>query len=211
MHSALIVGKPNAGKTLFLLQFAQFLGLRALTVRRFLPEGGLPGSPEGARVEPLSLSPQEARRQLVDAQPHKTRELQALVVKIPERKGSRSLVLVDSGGLSEGIHPDPEVRLSQAETIRQLLETRLILHLFDAARVANQADPDALSDVDRQIAAFGGGKNGYAILANKMDLPAAKAGLREIRRQFPGQTILPVSALTGQGFREVRAFVRRHL
>ena len=47
------------------------------------------------------------------------------------------------------------------------------------------------------------------ILANKIDLPDAEAGVEKLRREFAGHVIIPISALHRQGFREVKRFVWR--
>ncbi|MCL6548322.1 MAG: GTP-binding protein HSR1, partial [Alicyclobacillus sp.] len=64
-------------------------------------------------------------------------------------------------------------------------------------------------DLDSQVAAFGAQHAGYLLLANKMDLPAAERGLRELCKRVPRQRVIPVSALRGTGFREVKRHVWR--
>ena len=68
-----------------------------------------------------------------------------------------------------------------------------------------------MGEVDYQISQFAQLKRGYAILANKMDKSEAKKGLIKIKEEFPGNLILPVSALYKKGFKEVKTFVAHNI
>ncbi|HAV21096.1 MAG TPA: hypothetical protein DCX02_04365 [Firmicutes bacterium] len=76
--------------------------------------------------------------------------------------------------------------------------------------VDKSSDPED-ADLDMQLAAFAGPRGGYCIVANKMDLPGAKRGLARIRRLFTGYKVLPVSAATKEGLKEVRRHVLLNL
>jgi predicted GTPase len=193
MRECLIVGKPNAGKTLFFINFAEYLGLRLLW-----PTGG--GAP---------LSPCQARRLLVDDTPHRTRRLQRAAVRVASGLGSRAAVLVDSTGLTEGISPDAEVRQGMARTLQAMQRAQLVLHLVDAA--ARPGTPSAPGEVDREVAAFARGRAGYLLLANKVDLPEASQGLRHLAELLPDDALVPVSARLGKGFPQVRRMLARRL
>lgn len=198
MKQSLIVGQTNVGKTLFLLNFAEYLGLRQVEVDRQAPSG---------ETERLSLSLPAARRALVHTDPHTTRSLQSTELRLPAGKQRRPFLLVDSTGLTDGIHENEEVRHAMAQTLELLQEADLILHMLDAARVGGSQEGEGVSEVDRQIARYAIVRSSYAILANKMDLPRAKAGLLRIQEAFPHQRVIPVSALKKIGFREVKSFV----
>lgn len=192
MRECLIVGKPNVGKTLFFLNFAQYLGLRYLW-----PAG-----------EP-QLSLDRARRELVDDRPHRTRNLCRVVVRVPAGKGRKAAVLTDTTGLTDDINEDAAIRRAMAQTLRAIREAGLILHLVDVA--APPGSPGAPGVVDLEVAAFARHRGGYALLANKMDLPQAGEGLRRLCAAMAGDPVFPISARLGTGFPRVRAFVRRWL
>lgn len=184
--SAIIIGRPNAGKTLFALQFAEFLGVKQWSLER-----------AGEPVDPSE------RAHLVGPFPHTTRHVQAIGLTMRAGKRKAALRLLDTAGLTPGIHEDPSVRAAQAVTIRHLLGADLVLHLFDAAA------PDPIDEIDREVQA--GAPGAYAILANKIDLPGAAEGVRRLRQAFGGRPLFPISALHKTGFREVAAYVARHL
>jgi len=194
----LVVGKPNVGKTLFSLRFAFFLGAEAIRLARAGQER------EWASVD-------EAVRELVSDRPHQTLELQRLVLDIRGRKGSRRFELVDTGGLTDDIPASPEVRQAQVDTLGLLFQSKFLLHMLDASAVGRPGAPEAPGEVDVQLYHFGRARGRYLLLANKMDLEGALEGWREARRRFPGVPMVAVSAVTGQGFKEVRRHLQRHL
>src|SRR5690606_27206382 len=106
-------------------------------------------------------------------------------------------------------HEDASVRRAMAQTLGAVRDAHLILHVVDAAKAAGGGVVQAIGDVDYQVAHFSQIRDGYLILANKIDLPGAQRGAELIRREFSQHAVVPVSALTRQGFREVKRFVWR--
>lgn len=204
MRDALCValGRTNAGKTVFTLHFAAYLGVRRLNLAFAEADG---------RLYRREYGVEEAVRDLVGPSPHLTRRLQRISLEIPGGKGVKRFDLVDTSGLMDGIHPDREVRRAMAQTLSVVREARVILHLVDAALAGQGGPVAALGDVDYQVAQFAQMRGGYAVLANKMDLPGARRGLEVIQKELAGHTILPISALHRQGFQEVRRFVWNQL
>ncbi|HHW08789.1 MAG TPA: GTP-binding protein HSR1 [Firmicutes bacterium] len=202
MSRCLVIGKTNVGKSVFVLHFAHYLGVSEV---RLTCE-----DPEGRRREKV-FAVENAVRDLSGATPHQTLCLQSIKLELPVGKGRKLLELVDTSGLSEGIHSDINVRRAMAQTLANVREAKIILHMVDASRAGMTGAVEAIGEVDYQVAQFAQMRGGYLILANKMDLPAAKTGLALIRREFAGHTIIPISALYGHGFREVKQYVCRWL
>lgn len=201
MKQCLIIGKANAGKTLFLINFAEYLGARSLRLSVERSDGS---------ASEASFSLTDARKTLVDAVPHKTLGLQTLTLSVPGGKTVRRLQLSDSAGLTEDIHEASDVRRAMAQTLRYLRHAGMVLHVVDASQVGQEGAVEAMGEVDLQIARYAPERGPYAIVANKMDLPLAKQGLQTILQTFRGKLVLPVSALEKRGFREVRTFVWKH-
>ncbi|NLY54006.1 MAG: GTP-binding protein HSR1 [Firmicutes bacterium] len=192
----LVIGRTNVGKTAFVLSFAEYLGVNRVEITFNYPDGF-------STKQAFSIN--QARQELIGQGPHKTRCLQAIEVQVPVGKTKKTIRLTDSSGFSEGIPSDKGIRQAIAQTLLEIKRSAIVLHMLDAA------SPACVSEVDRQIASYADTRGGYVILANKMDLPQARAGLERIRSQFPNQLILPISALHKRGFREVKAIVARSI
>lgn len=200
MRNCLVLGRTNVGKTMFCVNFAEFLGLHRLEVYYQLPDGT-------TRQRKYDLS--AARHELSGLGQHKTRSLQSIQLDLPGGKGTRKFTLTDSTGLTDGIHPDRSLRESMAQTLSELKSADCILHIVDLGEVAKAGGLHAIGELDLQVAELGGFKDGYAILANKLDLPDAKKGLAILREEMGDKKVIPISAIYRQGFREVKEYVWR--
>lgn len=197
-----MIGQTNVGKTLFVLNFAEYLGMSELEMKiRFS---------NGFTVNKVYSIPQ-ARQELTGLGPHKTRCLQSVTLDIPVGKGRKRIQITDSTGLIDTIHQDVEVRRAIAQTLSAIRQADVLLHIIDPTRLCQQPSHVALGEIDYQVAQFAQLRGQYSILANKMDLPGAREGLQQLLKSLPGQYIIPISALYKRGFREVKAFVCRNL
>ncbi|HHV62070.1 MAG TPA: GTP-binding protein HSR1 [Firmicutes bacterium] len=246
MRRCIVLGKPNAGKTLFVLHFAEFLHAKEVTIKFqepvAAPRKGTGVDPEArtgsaaCSLDPVSGSDpgahgrnpgagfgpstsehfktykiQDAVRDLTGPRPHTTRCLQSVVLELPAGKGKKTVELIDTSGLTDGIHQDAEIRRAMSQTLSSVRAAHIILHIIDASKAGKKGAVEAMGDVDYQVAAFAQMRGGYCILANKIDLPGARDGVKKIRDEFPGHIVIPISALYKEGFKEVKAFVLREL
>jgi len=104
------------------------------------------------------------------------------------------MVVADIPGLIKGAHKG--VGLGD-EFLRHIERTRVLVHVVDASA----ADPVEDYRVLRaELEAYGCGVPGKKgiVIANKMDLPAAREGLERLREAL-AEEVIPVSAATGQG------------
>lgn len=196
MQQCLVIGRSNVGKTAFVLNFAEYLGLNRVEIIFNYPDGF--STKQAFRLD-------HARQELIGSGQHKTRCLQAVEITVPAGKTKKTILLTDSSGFSEGIPGDQAVRRAAAQTLLEIKRAPLVLHMLDAS------SQGAVGEVDRQIASYADTRGGYVILANKMDLPQAREGLERIRRQFTRQLVIPISALYKRGFKEVKAIVAHSL
>jgi predicted GTPase len=194
LKEAIVIGRPNVGKTLLTINLAEFLGQRRVEVM-FRPRDG------AAYTCIYSIA--QARADLVAETPHRTRCLQSLVLSVPRGKGVRKVVVTDTTGLCDEIHPSSAVRRAMADTIRSVARAVIILHVVDPL--------NPLSGVDLDILRFGQTQEGYALVANMMDLPGRAEQVPQLVRAARPAPVFPVSALKRTGLGEVRAFLRRHL
>jgi len=201
-QECLILGKVNVGKTLFLISFAEYLGLKDIEITFLSPD---------QQAWKMKYSINRAKGLLINPHPHKTRCLQKVTLNLPMGKGKKEIALIDSSGFVEGIHENREIRKGIAQTLSKISKTSVILHLIDTAKVGEMKNLTKMGEVDLQIAQFAQIKGGYALLANKMDIPYAKAGLDHLKQELSDLTIIPISAKEKQGFKEVKAFVCRNI
>ncbi len=190
------------GKTLFLINFAEYLGVKSFNIE-FVNNTGSKTSEK--------IIPQTAVSYLVDKNPHKTRCLQSIIINVPVGKGKKKIKIVDTSGFIDGIHPNIEIRKAISQTLTTVRDSDIILHIIDASAVKNKDLPSSMGEVDYQIAQFAQLKKSYAILANKMDLPGANEGFEKIKQEFSGNLIFPISALHKTGFKEVKIFVMHNI
>ncbi len=209
MRQSVVIGKANVGKTLFCIYFAQYIGVREMTWLVERTDG---------RTEHVRTSPKSAAETLSGELPHKTRCLQSVCLDFARGKGVRQFLLTDTTGLTDGIHPEADLRRAMAQTLRAIVNADVVLHMVDAAAIGEvglgrkpnrAAHEHGWSELDDQIAELGEHKSGYLILANKMDLPGAKQGYRELSKRFTRHRVVPISALHQNGFREVKQHVWR--
>lgn len=204
MKRCIVLGKPNVGKTLLVLRLADYMKVKDVDIT-FVDPGGVRYS----KKYPVDI----AIRELVGALPHQTKCLQSLSLEFKAGKGKKAVELMDTTGLTQQIHDDPLTRKAMAQTLSAIRSAEIIIHVIDAHLLGSaDALPDpAEGDLDMQLAAFAGPRGGYCVVANKMDLPGAKRGLARIRRLFTGYKVLPVSAATREGLKEVKRHVLRNL
>lgn len=209
MRHSVVIGKANVGKTLFCIHFAQYIGVREMTWLIERTDG---------RTEHVRTSPKAAEETLSGELPHKTRCLQSVCLDFARGKGMRQFLLTDTTGLTDGIHPEVDLRRAMAQTLRAIVNADVVLHMVDAAAIGEAGSVEkgkhlgaegAWSALDDQIAELGDHKSGYLILANKMDLQSAKRGYRELSKRFTRHRVVPISALHQSGFREVKQHVWR--
>ncbi len=197
----IIVGRPNVGKTLLMINFAAYLGLRELRVE-------VPDEDGVSRTERLSLD--KARRQLVSLYAPKTTSVQAVPVDVALGRQRLRVMVLDTPGMTEGIRDQPDERRQTALTLERLMTASLIFHVIDAPAIRTRRQ-EPLGALDTALVEFGRKMDSYLVVANKMDRPGGHDGLKRFRESHRGVTVVPVSCLTRRGFRELKNWLMRTL
>jgi len=201
MREFLVVGLPNSGKTMFTLNFASYVGSKSVDVL-FRSYDGI--------VTCRHFSIEEAKSQLCSTLLHKTRFMQSLILKIALGKIILQFKLTDTCGISPSIHQDENIRRGMSQTLSVLRSVDFIFHIVDASCLAT-ANIATRNTIDHELYHYGILRNGYTILANKIDVPAAKQNMPQLHSLFPRANIIPISALLSQGFKEVKSCVARNI
>lgn len=199
MKKCLVTGMPNVGKTSFVINFAEYMGVKELKLHVKQVAGY-------TAINNYSLD--EARRKLISVKDNATKEVQLIKLEIAKGKSIKELQLIDSCGLSDGIHPDEEIRLAMARTLKLIRDTEFILHIIDINNIKkDKKDRDILLPVDRLILDYASLEKRYAILANKMDLSCAELNFKLLKNHLRDIIIIPISSLYKEGFKEVKKMV----
>jgi GTPase len=168
---------------------------------------GLPNAGKSSLIRRVS-----AARPKVADYPFTTLHPNLGVVRLAE---GRSFVLADIPGVIEGAAQGAGLGI---RFLKHLARTRLLLHLVDIAPPDETADPAAqVRMLEQELAAFGGGladKERWLVL-NKVDLLETSEYERR-RDALTAQLawdapVFGVSALTGQGTRELAEALMRHI
>lgn len=201
MKEFAVVGRPNSGKTLFVLNFAAFLHCKTVDMTFRSPDGLL-------NCRHFTLA--EAKRELCGPGPHKTRSIQSLVLKVPVGKTAVAFKLTDTCGIQESIHENDAIRRGMAQTLGLISSGDFIVHLVDLTAItdAHLAEPN---NIDHEVYQYGIARQRYLLLANKIDLPPALPNLPRLTTAFAQATVIAISALTGQGFASVKAQVAQNV
>ncbi|PSR20729.1 MAG: GTP-binding protein HSR1 [Sulfobacillus acidophilus] len=197
-----IVGAPNVGKSLFVINFTQYLGSREIQMEE---SSGASGLPRDRR-----LSFEKARRDLVSLYSPKTTQIQTMTAHVLINRQPQRLYLLDTPGINDGIAPDAAARWQIARTLERALTATTILHMIDASLVATRRR-ESLGAFDMAMLGWGRQLDCYGVIAHKMDRPGSHEGLRILRTQFPDVPIIPVSSITRRGYRELKLFLVRAL
>ncbi|MGM0470742.1 MAG: GTPase domain-containing protein [Bacillota bacterium] len=198
MTKSLVVGQTNAGKTCFTVNFADYLGVEKLKLTLKQPAGF-----SSERTYQL----QTAREELVASQAHTTKQVQQIELQLPAKKGSKKLELVDTCGLIEGIHSQYQIRTAMAQTLAQLRQADIILHIVDLIKLDTIKQ---LPRLDLEIYNYCRDKC-YLLLANKIDLEGAANNLTYLQQKLSSKQIIPISALYQRGFKKVKSFLLKNI
>ncbi len=199
---ALVIGKPNVGKSLFVVNFAAYLGMKEIHSPRADSQGS------GRKKNVLTL--EEARHKLVSPKSYRTLSPYRLEIDLGEGKQRKTFWLVDSTGICEGVHHQVDIRAAMSSTLRLLTQADLVIHVIDAAALGSKR-LEAMGAVDDAICHYAQSHGPYLLLANKTDKPGASDNLPYVREHFAGIPVIAVSALTRRGFREIKTRTLRYL
>lgn len=195
----LLIGRPHVGKTLLMINFAAYLGMSDIRVEVQDGDG---------RQMARRLTLDRARRELVSLSTPKTAQVHSLTVDVTSGRQRAEILLIDTPGVMEGIAPDSRDRHLAAQTIERLMRAALVFHVVDVSRVKSQCQ-EAGESFDRSLWEFGQRREGYLVVANKVDRPGSHEGLKFLRDECPGNAIIPVSCITRRGFRDLKMWVTR--
>lgn len=190
-----VVGAAKEGKTLFCINFAEFMGARSLCYTERNPSG------IGMGV----ISPETARELMVDPGPRCNGVVRSFAVNLFHRQPQR-IALIDTASLKEQSPLPHAERKKLVLTLQALQEADIILHLVDLA-CKDPARIDFSGATNRYLSSYCLHKNKqYLIIGTKCDLLNGRKG--NLRHFYsPNGKPLFISSTTREGFPQLRRFL----
>ena len=172
---------------------------------RTIADAGLVGYPNAGKSTLLRRI--SAARPKVAAYPFTTLHPIIGVVEFP---GYRRATIADIPGLIEGAHRG--LGLGH-EFLRHITRCRILLFVIDVAGSETRNPIEDLQKLRREIDLYDPtlSKRPWYIIANKMDLPAARENLQALQDRFSTVETAAVSAQTGEGVEELIAKLEKWL
>jgi len=171
---------------------------------KLLADVGIVGLPNAGKSTLLSVV--SAARPKIADYPFTTLHPNLGVVSLDDYT---SFVLADIPGLIEGAHQGAGLG---DKFLRHVERTRLLIHLLDGTSTPPLAD---LEQINRELTLFNEqlGAKPQIVVLNKMDLPQARENWHRVRAalQERGQEAMCISAITGQGVRELMGRLAQRL
>jgi len=117
------------------------------------------------------------------------------------RQEDERLTLADMPGLIEGAHAG---RGLGDRFLRHIERTKFLIHMIDIAAVEERDPVEDYKKLNKELSLYSKDlrKGVQLIVANKIDIPEAKDNLKKLRQSVK-KKIYPISALTGEGTKEL--------
>lgn len=112
-------------------------------------------------------------------------------------KGGESFVVADIPGLIEGAHQGAGLG---HEFLRHIERTRVLLYILDAAESEGRDVIEDFAVLQQELTRYDARlvQRPFLVVANKMDLPAARKNIKKLEDKFKEHLIF-ISAATGEG------------
>lgn len=122
--------------------------------------------------------------------------------------GASGFVIADIPGLIEGASEGVGLGL---EFLRHIERTRVIIHIVDAASTEGRDPVADIYAIDKELDSYDKSilEKPQVIAANKIDALSDEAALKRLKDEFEpkGVRVFPISAVTGQGIKELLYYV----
>ena len=123
------------------------------------------------------------------------------VVKIHDS----SFVAADIPGLIEGAHKGKGMG---NKFLAHISRTKIILHLID---MSDKNSHSKFNAINKELSLHNLGDRAQIIVANKMDMTTAQVNLKDFKRKLHSKNISAISALTGEGVKDLINHVEKLL
>ena len=164
---------------------------------------GLVGFPNSGKSTLISMA--SGARPKIAAYPFTTKAPVLGVVNF----GDSVLTMADIPGLIKGSHSGKGLGI---RFLRHIERTRLLVHMIDMAGSDGRDPAEDYRVINRELEAYSNNllKLPTIIVANKMDLAKAQDNLRRFKKEIK-KKIIPISALKGEGIKELIDAIKKRI
>jgi len=172
---------------------------------RTIADAGLVGYPNAGKSTLLRQI--SAARPRVAAYPFTTLHP---IIGVVEFSGYRRATIADIPGLIEGAHRG--LGLGH-EFLRHITRCRIFLFVIDVAGSEGRNPVEDLQQLRKELDLYDPllSQRPWFVIANKMDLPCAEENLRGVRKKFPKNDIVTISAAKGEGIEKLKEKLEKWL
>lgn len=171
--------------------------LTALLELKIMADVGIVGYPNAGKSTLISTI--SSAHPKIANYPFTTKEPVLGVVKLYE---DATMVACEIPGLIEGAH---EGRGLGDKFLRHIERTKVLIHLVDIAAVEGRQPLKDYRKLNHELKAYSKElmKKPQVIALNKIDLTGAPEHLKKFKKSMPRTKVYPISAVTGQGLKEL--------
>lgn len=113
------------------------------------------------------------------------------------RRYDKDIIIADIPGIIEGASEGAGLGL---DFLRHVERTRMLLHVVDASGIEGRIPTEDVELINNELKKYGElSQKPQILVANKMDLPDAQAGLNMLKEAYPDTLIVPISAADMKG------------
>ncbi|MDD5495494.1 MAG: GTPase ObgE [Candidatus Omnitrophica bacterium] len=123
---------------------------------------------------------------------------------------SASFVIAEIPGLIEGAHRGKGLG---DKFLRHIERTKVLVHLIDASACDGRSPGEDYVKLNKELELYSKAlaKKTQFIVLNKSDLPTARENIKIFKKNFPRKKIFTVSALNGEGIKELLSAIHKKL
>jgi GTP-binding protein len=172
---------------------------------KLIADAGIIGYPNAGKSTLISKI--SSAHPKIASYPFTTKEPVLGVVKLYD---DTQFVVAEIPGLIEGAH---EGKGLGDRFLRHIERTKILIHLVDIAGTEGRDPAEDYEKLNRELKLYSGelAKKTQVIALNKSDIDAAKDNMKAFRKRFKGKKTFAVSALTGEGVKELLDSVHKKL
>ncbi len=196
MIEIVLTGKREVGKTLFMLQFAEYIAEENGFDCLYQSEQGVHLKKVSDRIKAWDIYHKGVQKQYLPQS-----------ICLFDKAQKKHFKFTDTYGLTDGISYHKEERRKIKHTLETVIQSRHLIHMIDYKQIEKRG----LDPIDQELYQLGKNKHFYLMVLNKSDMDASMAKFTDFQKRLK-IPMLPVSSMYKEGFfhiyQQIRTIVR---